>query len=64
MLAEVSNLLSMLGYNIIGLNVRTSKKGQFFMNVKLEVAAMKDLQALMDKLKMIPSIEDVFRVNN
>ncbi len=63
-LAEVSNLLSMLGYNIIGLNVRTSKKGQFFMNVKLEVAAMKDLQALMDKLKMIPSIEDVFRVNN
>ena len=34
------------------------------MNVKLEVAAMKDLQALMDKLKMIPSIEDVFRVNN
>lgn len=64
LVAQVSNLLSGLGYNIIGLNARASKKGEYVMNIKLEVAAMKDLQALMDKLKMIPAVGDVYRVNN
>jgi len=64
LLAEISQLLFSLGYSISAINARSTKNKEYSINLKIEVAAMRDLEALMEKLRQVPSVTDVFRVNN
>ena len=64
LLVEISQLLFSLGYSILAINARSTKNNTCAINIKIEVAAMRDLEALMNKIGQIPSVEKVFRVNN
>lgn len=63
LIVEISQMLFSLGYSMLGINGRSTKNGAT-VNIKLEVRAIKDLQALMGKLRQIPAVHDVYRVNN
>ncbi len=64
LMADVSQLLYAQGYSILFVNARSVKKGQFWINLKIEVSAIEDLKMLMRKIEVIPSVTNVFRVNN
>ena len=64
LLAEISQLMFSLGYSIAAINARSMKNKDYCINLKFEVAAIRDLQALMEKIRRIPSVTEVFRVNN
>ena len=64
LLAEISQLMFSLGYSIAAINARSMKNKDYCINLKFEVAAIRDLQALMEKIHRIPSVTEVFRVNN
>jgi len=64
LLAEVSQTLYLAGYSILSLNARVAKEEQYLITIKVEVAAIRDLEALMNKLRAIESVTEVYRLNN
>ncbi|MBQ9941434.1 MAG: bifunctional (p)ppGpp synthetase/guanosine-3',5'-bis(diphosphate) 3'-pyrophosphohydrolase [Christensenellaceae bacterium] len=64
LLAEISQMLFSLGYSISAINARSNKQRDYSINLKIEVSAIADLEALMAKIRRVPSVSDVFRVNN
>ena len=64
LIAQISQMLFSLDYSIQAINARSTKNGHCSINLKLEVGAIGDLYALMDKLRQIPAVREVFRVNN
>ena len=64
LIVEISQLIYNMGLTLSNLNARSVKNGKFVFNIILEVSDINDLEMLMEKLKHIKSVENVFRVNS
>lgn len=64
LLAEISQMLYLAGYSILSLNARVARDDSYLVDIKIEVSAMKDLETLMNKLRTIDSVTDVYRLFN
>ena len=61
---DISQLLYSLGYSFLNINAKRNERNKTFsISFRIEVAAIIDLEALMDKIGTIPSVTNVFRVN-
>ncbi len=57
-------MLYSLGYSFLNINAKRNEKNKTFaISFRIEVSAIADLEALMDKIRTIPSVTSVFRVN-
>lgn len=64
LLTEITLLLSESKITVISLNARTNKEKVAFINLTLEVRGTEHLNKLIDKLKHIQGVFDVYRVKN
>lgn len=64
LLVEISQLLFSRGYSILAINARSTKNHTCMINLKIEIAAIQDLEPLFAGIKQIRSVRDVYRVNN
>ena len=61
---DISQMLYSLGYSFLNINAKRNEKNKTFaISFRIEVSAIADLEALMDKIRTIPSVTNVFRVN-
>ncbi len=61
---DISQMLYSLGYSFLNINAKRNEKNKTFaISFRIEVSAIADLEALMDKIRTIPSVTSVFRVN-
>lgn len=61
---DISQMLFSLGYSFLNINAKRNEKNKTFsISFRIEVAAIADLEALMEKIRTIPSVTNVFRVN-
>ena len=64
MLNDIVHTIAMQKLNINGVNARKSKDEITHINLLIEVNDISELTNLMKKLKVIPGVDDVFRVRN
>ena len=64
MLNDIVHTIAMQKLNINGVNARKSKDDITHINLLIEVNDISELTNLMKKLKVIPGVDDVFRVRN
>ncbi len=64
LMADVSKMLYDQGYSMSTVNARFLKTKEYVINIKFEVPSMEHLRLLIEKLKKIHSVVDVYRVNN
>ena len=64
LIIEVSSLIYNMGLTLSNLNARSTKNGKFVFNIILEVSDIQDLEVLIEKIKQIRSVENVYRVNS
>lgn len=61
---EVSRILSDEKLAVKGVNARSNKEGDFIMNALIEVEDKEQLKSIINKLKQIKDVHDVFRIFN
>ena len=64
LLVEISQAIYNLGYTISTVNARPVKNGATVINIGLEIGTATELTQLMERLRQIPSVESVYRVNS
>lgn len=64
LIVEISQLIYNMGLTLSNLNARSTKNGKFAFNIILEVSDIQDLEVLIEKIKQIRSVENVYRVNS
>lgn len=64
LIVEVSQLIYNMGFTLSNLNARSVKNGKFIFNIVLEVSDIGDLELLMEKMRQIKSVENVYRINS
>ena len=63
LLADVSKELYDQGRDIAAVNAKTGKNSDASISVRLNISSKKDLDNLIKKLRIIPGVEEVYRVN-
>ena len=64
-IVEVSQVVYNLGFAIVSMNARALEKGySSIIDLGVEISSAKDIKTLVDKLMQLPSILNVFRINN
>lgn len=61
---EVSRILADEKLAVKGINARSNKEGDFIMNALIEVENKEQLRSIINKLKQIKDVQDVFRIFN
>lgn len=64
LMADIAHLMYALGYSMLSVNGRSGKNNEFITNIKIEVAAIEDLETVIARIKQIPSVKEAYRVNN
>ena len=64
LIAEITQLLYSLNLSITALNARTSKNSTAMINVGMGISDLNQLTAIINKMKGIKGVHDVYRLNN
>ena len=64
-IVEVSQIVYNLGFAIVSMNARALEKGySSVIDLGIEISSARDIKSLIDKLMQLPSILNVYRINN
>ena len=61
---DVSRIFADEKITVNGINAKTSKDGSAIMNVVLEVSSKEQLKSIMNQIKRVDGVMDVFRIFN
>ena len=64
LLADTMSVISDLKLQLSAVNANLAKEGFAFINIKLKITSVKDLNELMKKIKRLKGVIDVYRVNS
>ena len=58
------NVVTDFGLNLSGLTANSAKDNLAYIEIKVKISSVEQLNSLMKKIRSVSGVKDIFRVNN
>lgn len=63
-LQDIMNVVTDFGFNLSGLTANSAKDNLAYIEIKVKISSVEQLNSLMKKIRGVSGVKDIFRVNN